>query len=315
MSSEFQYLHIANRVRFNLIRFNFIFIFTLFKRDGHVERLCQQLGLWTEGEAYIRCMPFNNSSLEALVFWLTLFQFGQCHSQINLEHIICDVDVFCEYILAFIQYLKTNEDQNERLENQYKIQVLVEILHVLDVDEFGRSSLRDFVSNILINEMEIFNETAISGLVKCAAKIIHVSTIGQYFYDILQSIYNKIPSIDHKIDELAQTVADNDQKLLISQLKTRILELKEEEHELIDSGAGAAKVRAELRIVRQKIIDICRDYGTHDGELDVDLSVYEMSIQETIKCLQIFYFSCHSTRTARTTPEMALFFKDIVYRK
>lgn len=288
-----------------------------FNRDGHVERLCQQLGLWSNGDAYIRCMPFDKSTLEALTFWLTLFQFGQCHSQIDLEPIICDIDIFCKYILAFVQHMKASQEWMQE-ENRYKIQILIEILHAIEVDEFGRRSLLDFVSKILINETEIVNETTISSLVKCGAKIMHGTTFAQYFHDILQDIYNKIPSIDRKIDELVQTVEDNDQQMLILQLKARVLELKEDENELINSTHGfsdAAKVRTEIRNVRQKIIDICHDFGTHDKELNVDLSAYEMSIQETIKCLQIFYFTCDSTRTVRATPEMALFFKDVVYRK
>lgn len=259
--------------------------------------------------------------MEMLIFWCLLIQFGRNdnENQHSVDQIMCDVVTFCEYIQAFVSHVKNDNNTDDSTEDgfKFKIQILIEMLLDLDLDEFGKEALSDFVANLLINETEVLNETTISSLVKCAEKSVQNEILGQYFVDILHGIYAKVPSIDQKIDDLTQMVDNSEQKLRITQLKSQILDLKEDQ----DSSLNAEnykrlrQVQYEIKEIRIQIVDICRDFGKYDNEEDLDLSAYEMSTSEIIKCLQIFFYSCHSIRSDRAPTEMILFYGNFVYRK
>ncbi|XP_055304909.1 uncharacterized protein LOC129569764 [Sitodiplosis mosellana] len=303
------FLRLSKYVLFNLFR--------KFTSDGHIERLCEQLGLKTDGE-FVHCMPFDRLSLGMLIFWWLLIQFGrhETEDQSPVEQIMSDVDPFCKYIQAFLSRMD-NKNPDDWTQNGYKLQILIEILHELHVDEFGRKSLGDFVSNTLLNETQVLNETTISGLVKCAEKSVRNDILGQYFSEILRGICDKIPSIDQKIDEIIELIQNDDLKLRITQIKSQILELKEEADSSINESnyRQLRTVRHQIKELRIQIVDICRDYCAYDHEKDIDISAYELSTEEIIKCLQIFFYSCHSIKSTRAPPEMIFFYGDFVYQQ
>lgn len=254
-------------------------------------------------------MPFDRLSLEMAIFWWLLIQFGRRDNEDSVEQILCNVDTFCKYIQEFLLSIKT-----DWMQNGFKVQILIDILRELDVDEFGRKSLSDFVANTLMNETKLLNETAILSLVKCAEKSVQNNKRGQYFANILQGICDRVPSIDRKINELISLVRGDDVKLRITQLKSQILELKEEEISLMDENnfKHLREIRCQIKQLNMQIIDICRDFGAYDQEKDIDISAYELSAEEIIKCLQIFFYSCHSIESPS---EIALFYGSFVYRK
>lgn len=259
--------------------------------------------------------------MEMLILWWLLIQFGRNNNenQLSVDQIMCDVVTFCEYIQAFISYVKNdkNADDSKKDEFTWKIQILIDMLLDLDLDEFGKEALNDFVANLLINETEVLNETTISSLVKCAEKSVRNEILSQYFVDIFHEINAKVPSIDQKIDDLTEMVENSEQKLRITQLKSQILDLKEDQDSSLngENYARLRQVQNEIKEIRIQIVDICRDFGAYDNEEDLDLSVYEMSTNEIIKCLQTFFYSCHSIRSDRAPPEMVLFYGDFVNRK
>lgn len=281
------------------------------RRDGHIERLCEQLGLVVDGE-FKNCVPFDRLSLEMLVFWRLLIQFGRESKDDSIEPIMCDVDAFCKFIQAFVDRMHPENWQ----QNGFKIQILIEILSELDVDEYGKKSLNDFVANTLLNQTELLNEASIASLVKCAAKS-NRNDLGQFIGDILYGVCNKIPSIDRRIDELIESVQGDELKLQISQLKSKILDLKEVEIRLADAKdyVRLRGIRHEIKELRMQIVDICRNASTNDHQQDIDMSTCEMSEVEIIKCLQIFYYSCHLINSTRAPPKLALFYGDFIYRK
>lgn len=253
-----------------------------------------------------------------LIFWWLLIQFGRNDNgnQHSVDQIMCDVVTFCEYIQAFVSHIKNDNNTDDWTENVFKIQILISMLLELDLDEFGKEALSDFVANLLLNETEALNETTISSLVKCAEKSVQNEILGQYYVDILHGICEKVPSIDQKIDDLTEMVENSDQKLHITQLKSQILDLKEDQDSSLhaDNYVRLREVQNKIKEIRIQIVDICRDFGTYDKEEDLDLSAYEISTSEIIKCLQIFFYSCHSIRSDRAPPEMILFYGEFVYR-
>lgn len=252
-----------------------------------------------------------------LIFWWLLIQFRhECDDQTPVEHIMSDVDTFCKYIQRFLSRMEY-DDSVDWTENRNKVQILIEILRELDVDEFGRKSLADFVSKTLLNETKLLNETTVSGLVKCAAKSVRNDMLGQYYTEILRGIFDRVPSIDQKIDGMINLVPNDDLKLLPLQLKTRILELKEEVCSSINENnyIKLRGVRQQIKELCMQIVDICRDFGADDSDKEIDINAYELSTDEIIKCLQIFFYGCDSIESDRAPPDMVLFYADFIYRK
>lgn len=252
-----------------------------------------------------------------LVLWWHLIQFGRqgIEDHNPVEKIMCDITVFCKYIEKFVSRMKnTNPDWTQI---GYKLQILIEILRELEVDEYGKKSLCDFIENILFDGTKLLNENTISSLVKCAEKCIRSDLLGRYLGHILNGICDDVPSVDQKIDEFIGFVQDDEIKVRIAQIKCQILEMKEKEKSCLDADEHVQlhQVQHEIKELRIRIIDICRDYGTGYDEEIFDISDCEMSTEAIIKCLQIFFYGCHSFKTDVPPPEMTLFYQNFVHGK
>lgn len=247
-------------------------------------------------------------------------QFFHQHNndQDTLDKIMCDVDTLCRYIQTFITHTKAiSSDDLISEQNRRKVQILVEILYEQEIDEYGRVTLINFVSQILTNETELLNETTIARLVKCVAKGVQSNALVRYFLDIFDGICGKVPLIDPKIDEIIKMVSNIDAKISIAQLKSQIMELKEDENDVINqcNYTKLCGVRNQMKQLRLQIINICRDFGTFDFEPDINLDEHELSTKDTIKCLQIYFYSCHLMQQIRVPPEMTLFYANFIYRE
>lgn len=301
----------------NATHFSFHLHFPLFSRRGEMNTAIQELKLWSDGY-FVHCLPFNQVTLEGLVFWLVLIRFIRTHNnnhQNNPEHGICDAVTLCEYIRTFIAGISNGDVNGSEEDNRWCLQVMVEILYELDMDEFGNDATKQFAAEILLDETAILSETTVSILVKCAAKSVQPSRFGRYYVGILQCICNQIPSINEKINEMVQMVTDSEKRLAVTQLKSQIMELQEREIELIESDMPVnirrdlSNIRIEMRALRQQIIDICSDFDT-----EISLDDYELSKQDIIKILQIFQYVCHSIpRMTRTSPDIALFYRNVIH--
>lgn len=246
-----------------------------------------------------------------LVYWCTLLQFGrrQTNKKNEIEHIRCDVTTLCGYITEFINSVQASE-------KPYKLHVLIQILRELDLDEYGKTVLEDFAMNLLLKDTEWLSEKAMETLI-CLTSKSCPARFGQNIVNILQRICDKIPSIDAKIEELLKTVQNEEHQVNIHQLKTRVMELREEELQSMEheNYVRLNQIRLEIRVIHEQIFDTLRESGTINQDLHTDLNTYEMSTEDTIKCLQIYMFSCQSLQEGISYPEIMMFYKKFVYRK
>lgn len=295
--------------------------------------MLDQLPLSTSGE-FITCIPFEKLTVELAVFWLAIVEFIQQidtneDDEDQLQHVICELSTFCDYLSKYISYIKDaateDSDSWSAQENQYKLHILIEILMKFDLgDEIGRQNLNSFVSKVL--STQILGENVVQKLVNCVENLIPDSNARlQYFIDIIRSIIEPSSSIDvsdPSITILFDSIKDPEINVKISQLKLRLMELREQEIEYTrtkDYG-NVEKVTEDLAACNEELINTLNAYTSTDSHTEINNSVLtslnskKVSRELILHCLEICFFTVCSKCTISLTPNMFKLYGDFVQR-
>lgn len=279
------------------------------------------------------CIPFEKLTVELAVLWLAVVEFIQQtdtneDDEDQLQHVICELSVFCEYLTKYISQIKDSAAEDSESwnaqENQYKLHILIEILMKFDLgDEIGRQNLNSFVSKVL--STQILGENVVQKLVHCVENLIPDSnTRLQYFIDIIRSIIEPSSSIDvsdPSITALLDSIKDPEIKVKIGQLKLRIMELREHENELSKAKdyATLERVSEDLAGCNEEFLNILNAYTSSDNsELNntvlTSLNSKKVSKESILHCLEICFFTVCSKCTTSLTPNMFKLYEDFVQR-
>lgn len=291
--------------------------------------MLDQLPLSSSGE-FVTCIPFDKLTVELAVFWLAIVEFIQQtdtneDDEDQLQHVICELSTFCEYLSKYIGHVKeaATEDSESWVaqENQYKLHILIEILMKFDLgDEIGRQNLNSFVSKVL--STQILGENVVQKLVNCVENLIPDSNQRlQYFIDIIRSIIEPNSSIDvsdPSITALLDSIKDPEINVKISQLKLRIMELREQENEYTrtkDYG-NLEKATEDLAACNEEFLNILNTYtsDTSDNSVLTSLNSKKVSKELILHCLEICFFTVCSKCTISLTPNMFKLYGDFVQR-
>lgn len=328
------------------------FIF-LFHRNDTIDHLLDQLPLSSAGD-FKKCIPFERLTVELAVFWLSIVEYVQQIDANNdnscgggggsvddddenevedqLQHVICELSTFCEYLSKYISYMRdtATEDSIESWntqENEYKLHILIEILMKFDLgDEIGRQNLNTFIKDVLYTQF--LGENVVQKLVNCVENLIPESNARlQYFIDIIRSIIEPSPSInfsDPAITALIDSIKDPDINISIVQLKTRIMELCEQEYELkrAKEFIQLEKVTEDLAAANEEFLNTLNAYALTDPNVEINntiltsLNSKKVSKESIQHCLEICFFAvcskCAISLTPMLTPDMFKLYADFV---
>lgn len=329
------------------------------RRDA-VEELIKALPLTAEGEIE-KCIPFSELSVEMAVYWLSLIEFLQevnfeSDDEDRLQDAICELSTFCDYLTKYVSILfarwppcnhsielfsdfrfsnymkqaasETDENQGWTIqENQYKFQILIEILLKFDLgDEIGRRNLKTYIMNIL--STETLEEGTIQKLVQCVENLIpELNERLQYFIDIVRSVIEPNSSIDFTnkaITQFVDNIRDPNIKVQVSALKLKILELREQETNasIEKDYTRLEKVSEELNGYTEEFIRLVNEYTAASNE-NSDLSAHlpnlsstrKLSVESITHCLQICFYAIASKHTETLTPNMCHLYEDFIRRQ
>lgn len=281
------------------------------------------------------CIPFEKLTVELAVLWLAIVEFIQQtdtndDEEDQLQHVICELSIFCEYLSKYISYIKESatedSDSWNAQENQYKLHILIEILMKFDLgDEIGRQNLNSFVSKVL--STQILGENVVQKLVNCVENLIPDSNARlQYFIDIIRSIIEPSSSIDvsdPSITALLDSIKDPEIILKINQQKLRIMELREQENEYTKNKdyGNLERTTEEINTWNEDFLNIINAYISADSQhAEINTSVLtslnskKVSKELILHCLEICFFTVCSKCTVSLTPNMFKLYGDFVQR-
>lgn len=312
-------------------------------RNDSIDSLIERLPLSTNGE-FVKCIPFEKLTVELIVYWLSIVEFIQKtdtneDEEDQLQYAICELTVFCDYLTKYIGYIKeikdlaTDSETAEwlELESQYKLQLLIEILLTFDLgDEIGRQNLNAFVSKVL--STQILGASCVEKLVKCVENIIPDSDARlQYFVDIIRGVIDPSSAVDisePSITMLLENIRDPDTRIKVSELKLRIMELREAESDSTNAKdyVNLEKVTEKLNGCNEEFLTILNTYtgdatlasSTTMTELNstvlTSLNVKKVSKEWILHALEICFFAVCSRRTSSLTPNIKQLYEDFVRR-
>lgn len=273
-------------------------------------------------------------TVELVVYWLSLVEYiqetdnNQSEEDDQLQDIICELTTFCEYLTKYINYIRetaTNDPESwETQENQYKLNLLIEILLKFDLgDEIGRQNLDAFVSKVLSSQL--LGENIVRKLVRCVENLIpDLDARHQYFIEVIRSIIDPCSSIDvsdPSITALLDSIKDPEIKVKIGQLKLQIMDLREQESEFTKNRnfATLESVSEKLAACNENFFSMLNTYSDTAATLPASSELTSLNSKKVSKewilhCLEIYFFAVCSKQTTSLTQNMFKLYEDFVQR-
>uniref|UniRef100_A0A4Y0BE79 Nuclear condensin complex subunit 3 C-terminal domain-containing protein n=1 Tax=Anopheles funestus TaxID=62324 RepID=A0A4Y0BE79_ANOFN len=256
----------------------------IFKKNG-IEEMVSLLKF--EGEN--KTVPLEELTVERLICWQTMLEYLQNTDPDELDGYMVDLSKFCEYLKAFISnpngaaFMRAANssaisnsvsspgqsetvDKLQQLYVQCSLQIMLEIVLMYDFgDEFGRENLKLALSHIVCNEN--LSEANVRLIVETFEKLItDVETRLNFFVELVSSILE--PSGQDVTDTSRQLIDAYLEKhpemkmtqLKISELRMRILELKEQESVLSAQKdyAGAQLMHEEVNVCNEEYANLVK---------------------------------------------------------
>lgn len=104
-------------------------------------------------------------------YWQCLTEYLQNEMAEELDIIVPELSIFCNYVESYCQTRKSEMDKFEAMEFQYILLSLMEILYTFDLgDEIGRGNLQKLLNHLLRNFT--LDEKVIEVIVKCSENLI-----------------------------------------------------------------------------------------------------------------------------------------------
>lgn len=301
-----------------------------------MDMLLNQLPLGSEGSEFSKCIPFEQLTIEATMFWLALIEFVQnsvtdADDEGRLHEVICELSIFCEYLGKYLNFMNdvqaVSPESPAAKEHRFKFYILVEILSKFDLgDAVGADNLKLFVSKTL--KTHFFGEKVVEKLIKCVEVLFTDDTTKQqYFIDIVHSILEPITPIDladPSIAMILNNIKDSNIKMQAFSLKVRIMDLKETQAQLSEQKdySSLGDVDDELNACWNDFVKTISNCAMIDRSLTAlkidilnELKTKEISNQAKLHCLEICFFSVCSKYTSKLTKNMYTLYTEFIARE
>lgn len=298
----------------------------IFKKEKEYDELTKVLAIDTESDfEFNRCIPFEHFSLELLIYWQSLVDFFIEQDANELEMILPEMTYMCSYIQSFYNCQKTEMDKFEKLEFNYKLVSLFEIILSMDFgDEFGKQQLMQIISE-LVNNFDL-HEKMIQIIVLCSEKCIEEPDRRlEYFSNLIQNILDLDKNKDiiedrALIERLLEDNNNKDLKIKLSSLKVKLLDLEEQETNFVDrKDYVRAQKTAEMKSVvteeyRNLLKPILEQHNASTSFSNTFQQIKKLTNEGILKCLQLTYFVVLSKDVSNLIPSILNLFKDFVRR-
>ncbi|KAL5286601.1 NCAPG family protein [Megaselia abdita] len=298
----------------------------VFKKEKDYEELIKFLGIDTESDfEFNKCIPFDSFSLELLVYWQSLVDFFIQKEANELDLILPEMTYMCSYITCFYSGQKTEMDKFEKMEFNYKLVSLFEIVLSMDFgDEFGKNQLMQLIRE-LINSFDL-DENMVKIIVSCSEKCIEDPDKRlEFFSNLIQEILDLDKNKDiiedrSLIDRLLEQNNDKDLKIKLSSLKVKLLDLEEQETNYVDRKdyVRAQKVAEIKSHVTEEYRGLLKPFlEQHNASTNIANSLQQtkrLTNEGILKCLQLTFFVVVSQNVTSLIPSILNLFKEFVRR-
>ncbi|XP_055916686.1 condensin complex subunit 3 isoform X2 [Eupeodes corollae] len=309
-------------------------LFEIFKRQK-TEDLVNCVPLEEDGEFH-KCIPHDKLSIEVTLYWQCLIEHLSNTMDDELESIIPELSTFCSYVLKFCEVQKSATDKFMKMEFQYVLLSLLEILYLYDLgDEIGRENLKKLITTVLkTNDLE---EKLVEVIVKCTENLItDQNSRLQFFVEIIEEIthtssFKNDTLINDRIliDELLEKHSDKDLKLKLSSLKVKILDLEEQEMNFVEMKdyVQAQRITEEKNAYTEEYTNLLKPLldkhstdvsGESRGQTSSLSSCFQRTKKVTsetiIKSLQIAFYMVVSKNVRTLTPNVCKLYHEFIGR-
>ncbi|XP_050073098.1 condensin complex subunit 3 [Anopheles maculipalpis] len=334
----------------------------IFNKNG-VEEMTRLLKFGEDSQV----VPLSDLTIERAICWQALLEYLQKNDPDRLEDYMIELSKFCEYLKAFVAnptsaaFMKSTNmsimssqtaspsqptetmDRLQQLYVQYSLQILLEIVLMYDFgDEFGRESLKLVLSHILCHD-NLF-ETNVRLIMATFEKLItDVETRLNFFVELVSSVLE--PSrqdVSNSSRQLVDSYLDKHPeltklKLEVSELRVKILELKEQESALSAQKdyAGAQQISEEVNVCLEKYANLVKPLLNEMSQCTTnssstlgseDVSSVTLMFRDSMlksrrvtqatveKCLQICFYLVNSPSVRVLTPPVCNLYPTFVSR-
>lgn len=298
----------------------------IFKKEKDHGELIKFLGIDTESEfEFNKCIPFDNFSLELLVYWQSLVDFFIAKEADELEMILPEMTYMCSYITSFYNSQKTEMDKFEKMEFNYKLVSLFEIILSMDFgDEFGKQQLLQLIGH-LINNFDL-DEKMVQIAVSCSEKCIEDPDKRlEFFSELIQEILDLDKNKDiiedrSVIDRLLEQCSDKEVVVKLSSLKVKLLDLEEQETNYVDRkdyvrAQKIAEIRRQaLEEYNSLLRPILEQHSASTSIASTLQQIKRLTNEGILKCLQLTFFVVVSQNVTALIPSILNLFKEFVRR-
>ncbi|XP_017001776.3 condensin complex subunit 3 [Drosophila takahashii] len=290
----------------------------IFEQTDH-QKLIEQLPLSDDCELH-RCIPHESLTVELLMYWQCLSEYLETEAP-ESEPVLPELSVFCNYMDKFCLFQKPDMDKFAQVEFQNMLLSLVEILESYDLgDEIGRGNMRLLISNLLKDCL--LDHKIVCVLVRCMEQLIgDMNDRMQFFIEIvyeLCELNNKQNELIHDRSLINKLLDDLDtpQKMKISSLKVKILELEEQEDNYVRQKEyiRAQSVNDEKTAVTEEYTELIRPLLERNGVIEMPARPKLSKQERVLKGLYICYYMTASPHVDKLTPSLCQLYKDFICR-
>lgn len=298
----------------------------IFKKEKEYGDLIRFLSIDPESEfEFNKCIPFEQFSLEILVYWQSLVDFFITKEADELDEILPEMTYMCSYISSFMRSQKTEMDKFEKIDFNYKLVSLFEIVLSMDFgDEFGKKQLMELINDLIISFD--LDEKMVQIAVQCSERCIEDPNKRLEFFstmiqDILDMDKNKDIIEDRiMIDRLLEKNNDKDLNIKLSSLKVKLLDLEEQETNYVDKkdyvrAQKVAEIKSQITEEYRNLLKPILDQ--HNASTSITISAPQtkrLTNEGILKCLQLTFFVIVSKNVTSLIPSILNLYKDFVRR-
>lgn len=309
---------------------------TFHRRKQRVGELIASLPLHTvHSDADLaKCIPLDQLSVESALYWHALIEHVRAedeeHGSDELDAILPEMSTFCVYIARYFEFVNVNAmDKWQRLEHHYVLLTLCEIIDTFDMsDELGRNRLQQVICEMLSREQ--LDEAMVAKAVHCLDRIVpDVNDRLQLVADTIRTVVDaNSATLDLSSAAVVELLGrDSNLNFRVSSMKLRIMELEEQERDCITQKeyGRAEKLRGELNECSDALASLIAQHLRGEGDSGTSAAggsseatvlplLRRVSIEDTMRCIQMACYVVRSTAVRSLNPAMVRVFKDFVRR-
>ncbi|XP_055688752.1 condensin complex subunit 3 [Lutzomyia longipalpis] len=278
----------------------------------------------TKPEEFPRCVPLKSLSIEVAVYWEAAVSYLQEGDFDELNAILPELSTFCQYVEKYCESIHFETDKWQQMKNQYILLSLLEIVAMYDLgDEVGRQNLKNLMRTMLTKyEFDELNISVISRILEQVYPIsdARLQTVVDIVHEILH-IGESTVTIDSAMETSVLKDAGIDLKLKVSELKVKMMDLKEQENAFVQKKdyANAQKATEEWALCNEEYIKLLHPLIMAETDSAVSSeSIFKAPEKITtdmiLKCLQITFYTISSKHTKSITPQVVNLYSEFICR-